>query len=355
MKKLTLALFGVATAAIASVALLNCDGSDPGTDPNTQDLAVENDLANNQTGDMAVAQPDLAGALPPTKLTGFQQPSSVHWDSVSQAWYVSNVITSNLTDPKGFRDTKASISKVPANLSSPNHSWYPETAAQKLSAPFGMRIAGGKLYVGDIDKLWAIDVANPTGVAPVQSAQVVAKGMAALLGYPAFLIDVAVDGSGNIYAADATGRRALKWSVPFAAGAKETEIIAPDTLQGPSGIYIDGSKVILAEAGINQVITKVGGISTCNLDGSGLKRIYDSTKTSLAYQGIEKDTSGLYMIGSPADKVVYGVNPTTGAHAIVRNVGQDGATTAADLGWDPIGKVLAVPDSGANAVYFYKL
>jgi hypothetical protein len=39
----------------------------------------------------------------------------------------------------------------------------------------------------------------------------------------------------------------------------------------------------------------------------------------------------------------------------LRDVSVDGATTATDIGWDPVGKVLAVPDTGANVVYFYKL
>lgn len=349
MKKLTFATLGLTTTTVALLALFNCGDSPPaGNDP--VDLSTTEDLPTTQDLD----EPDLSGAKPPTKLTGFQQPASAHWDATTNAWYVTNVVASQLTDPRNFRDNKAFISKVPADLSAANHNFYPETAAQKLSAPFGMRAAGGKLYVGDIDKLWAIDLANPTGVAPIQSAQVAAKGMAGLMGYPAFLLDVAVDGGGNIFVADATGRRVIKFAAPFAANAKETQIIAPDTLAGPSGLYVDGARLVIAEAGINQVISQKGGISTCGLDGSNLKRLLNSAKDSLAFQGIEKD-GGQYMVGSPGDKMVYSVDATTGVQAIVRNVSKDGATTATDLGWDPVGRVLAVPDSGANTVYFYKL
>jgi len=355
MNKLTLASLGLTAAALSSLALLNCNNDPTGGPMDSADMAVaQPDLTG--TGDMVLPQPDLAGAKAPVKVTGFEQPSSAYWDATSNAWYVSNVVTNNITDPTKFRDNMAFISKVPANLMNPNHTWYPKTATNKLSAPFGMRVSGGKLFVGDIDKLWAIDIANPTTVAPVMSATVAAGGIAALAGYPTFLIDVALDSNNNLYVADATGRRLLKWTAPFTANSNPAIIVKADTFAGTSGVYVDGTKVVIAEAGINQVIMQSGGISTCNLDGSGLTRLLNSTKNSLAFQGIEKDTvAGKYMIASPADKMVYYVDPVSGAQTILRNAGADGATTATDIGWDPVGRVLAIPDTGANLVYFYSL
>lgn len=358
MNKLTFASLGLAASVIASVALFNCNNDPMGNTPtDTADMAVGSTDMATGSGDMALTNPDLAGVAAPTKVTGFKQPTSAFWDAATSSWYVSNVGGATVTDPKTFStNMTAFISKVPANLMNPNHAWYPNTVTPRLNAPFGLRGGGGKLYVGNIDKLWAIDMANPTTVAPLQSATVAAGGLASLAGYPTFMIDVALDSSNNAYVADATGRRLLKFTAPFAAGANPTTIVAADTFAGTSGVYIDGTKVVIAEAGINQVIMQSGGISTCNLDGSGRTRLVNSTKNSLAYQGIEKDTlANKYMIASPGDKIVYSVDPSTGAQTILRNVAQDGATTATDIGWDPVGKVLAVPDTGADVVYFYKL
>lgn len=355
MKKLTLASLGLGVCLLSSL-LIHCD-SDSGGGMDTADMTQAGADMTVASGDMTPTPPDLAGVAPPTKVTGFMQPASAFWDVTTNSWYVSNVVTSNITDPKAFNDNNAYITKVPANLQSPDHNWFKGTAAVKLSAPFGLRVVGTKLYVGDINKLWVVDMTNPTGANTIQSGTVAAGGLAALAGYPAFLIDVALDASGNVYAVDATGGRVLKWNAGFAAGAMPSATpVAADTLAGASGINVDGTKLVIAEAGINQVLMKTGGISTANLDGSGLKRLVNSSKMTLAYQGIEKDTTAnKYMIASPGDKVVYSIDPTSGASTILRDVSVDGATTATDIGWDPVGKVLAVPDTGANVVYFYKL
>lgn len=355
MKTSTLARIGLATCALAMLTRLGCTDEGPAT--GAMDLAMSpEDMATSPNGDLSTGNPDIAGAMAPVKVTGFTQPASAVWDATSNAWYVSNVITNNVGDPRTFADNNAAISKVPANLMNPNHTWFTGTAAVKLSAPFGMRIAGGKIYTGDVNKVWAIDIATPMGTGTIQSGTVAAGGLAGLAGYPAFLIDVALDTNNNVYVVDATGGRLLKFTAPFAAGAMPTAIVAADTLAGASGVFVDGNKVVMAEAGINMIVMKNGGISTCNLDGSGLTRLYNSPKNSLAFQGIEKDGTN-YLLASPGDKLVYNLNATVAqpTPSILRNVALDGATTATDIGWDPASRTLAVPDTGANAVYFYKL
>ena len=347
MNTRTLASVCAGACALSTLLLTGCP-SDPVGPMDTADMTQ---------ADMTAAPPDFSGAAAPVKVTGFSQPVSAFWDSTSNAWYVSNVGNPNLTDPKTFKNNmSAFISKVPANLMNPNHSWYPNTATPRLNTPFGLRGQGGKLYVGNVDKLWAIDINNPTGVAPVQSGLVAPAMLAGLNGFPAFLIDVALDAAGNIFVVDATGGRLLKWTTPFAANSQPAILTTQLSLFGASGLYIDGNLAVMAEAGINQVIMQAGGISTCNLDGSNLKRLLTSSLMSLAYQGIEKDTmANKYLIASPADKAVYYIDPATGARAVVRNVAADGAGTATDIGWDPAGRMLAVPDSGAGVVLFYKL
>ena len=233
MKKLTLASLGLGACLVSSL-LLNCT-TDPGT--NTADMTVTQPDLTVDTGDMTPTPPDLSGAAAPTKVTGFMQPSSAFWDTATSSWYVSNVVTNNITDPKSFSDNNAFITKIPANLQNPDHNWFKGTSAVKLSAPFGLRVASGKLYVGDINKLWVIDVATPMGAGTIQSGTVAAGGLAGLAGYPAFLIDVALDASGNVFVADATGGRVHKWNAGFTANAMpNATVIAADTLAGASGI-----------------------------------------------------------------------------------------------------------------------
>ena len=180
---------------------------------------------------------------------------------------------------------------------------------------------GTKLYVGDINKLWVVDMTNPTGAKHHPERNRLRRVvLASPRGLSGVLIDVALDASGNVYAVDATGSRSQVECGLCGGRDAVCDSVVADTLAGASGINVDGTKARHRRSGHQQVLAETGGISTANLDGSGLKRLVNSSKMTLAYQGIEKDTTAnKYMIASPGDKVVYSIDPTSGASTILRD------------------------------------
>jgi hypothetical protein len=101
-----------------------------------------------------------------------------------------------------------------------------------LDAPKGLALAGGKLYVSDIDKLVEIDPA---------SGKILAKHDAP---GAKFLNDIAVDAQGNIYVSDSS--TSTIWRL---AGGKLEKWIDDPALKFSNGLHVDGDKLIVASWG----------------------------------------------------------------------------------------------------------
>jgi sugar lactone lactonase YvrE len=101
-----------------------------------------------------------------------------------------------------------------------------------LDAPKGLALAGGKLYVSDIDKLVEIDPA--TGKILAKHDAPGAK----------FLNDIAVDAQGNVYVSDSSA--GAIWRL---AGGKFEKWLEGPALKFPNGLHVDGDKLIVAAWG----------------------------------------------------------------------------------------------------------
>ena len=123
----------------------------------------------------AAAQPEEAW-----RISGFKQPESVLYDPERGVFYVSNVNGSPTE-----KDGNGHISKVGRDGQIEEMQWV-----TGLDAPKGMALVGNRLYVSDIDRLVAIDVAE---------GEVIDR-------YPAagakFLNDVTADSAGRVFVSD---------------------------------------------------------------------------------------------------------------------------------------------------------
>ena len=243
---------------------------DPGMTGSNPDLASVPDLM----------QPMVSA---PVKVTGFKQPAGAYFDAATSAWYVSNV-DGDPTQVASLKDNKAAITKIPVSggaLGTPDHAFV----NTGLSAPFGMRVYNGNLYVGDVDQLVVIKLSDKTTVA--RSTAVAGQPLASL---PGFLMDVFVDpADGIVYAVNATRGSVFRFTNAMTANNTGTEITGMLAFAGPTSIYLDGTKLVITEAGINMVLNQMGGISTMNRDATARMRLLTSNRNSLAYQGLEKD------------------------------------------------------------------
>jgi len=181
-----------------------------------------------------------AGAQPMVlwETTGLKTPESALPVPAEGFAYVSNV-AGQPTD----KDGNGFISKV--SLSDGKiiaFEW-----AKGLDAPKGMALAGGKLYVSDIDKLVEIDTASATILAKHD-----APGAT-------FLNDVAVDTQGNVYVSDSN--TSTIWRL---AGGKFEKWLEGPALKFPNGLYVDGDKLIVAAWGAPGTSSKTGA-SPANL------------------------------------------------------------------------------------------
>lgn len=161
----------------------------------------------------------------PTKLwetTGFQTPESAIVDTASNVIYVSNI-----AGGPADRDGNGYISKL-----SPDGKVTVEKWVTGLDAPKGLGLAGGKLFVADLDKLVEIDVA---------SGNIVTKHEAA---GAKILNDVAIDDEGNVYTSDWPGNAIWRLS-----GGTFEKWLESDKLANPNGLLIDGDKLIVAAWG----------------------------------------------------------------------------------------------------------
>lgn len=197
------------------------------------------------------------GSDQPTKLwetSGVQNPESALPDTTAGVIYLSNVAGGPVEkDGNGF------ISKLSGDGKVTTEKWV-----TGLDGPKGLALAGGKLYVADIDQLVVIDTA--TGTISARHPAAGAK----------FLNDVAADSEGRVYVTD-TGGNAI-WRLENATFEKWLE--SPD-LKSPNGILVEGDKLVIAAWGPDMqpdFSTKTpGNLLTVNLADKSIANLGNGT------------------------------------------------------------------------------
>jgi hypothetical protein len=120
----------------------------------------------------------------------------------------------------------------------------------------------------------------------------------------------------------------------------------------PTAIYVDGTKLVVGTIGDPMTSGSKGALFTMGLDGSSVAQLGTSAAN---FNGIEKDgTISSYLVGTQRDRTVNQIAVANGASTVYQDCTSEGAVSVVDIGWDPTNRILAVPDVGNNAVYFYK-
>lgn len=156
------------------------------------------------------------------RATGFVMPESVSYDPGTNALYVSNI-----NSPDMSANGQGYISQVGLDGAVTKQKF-----AEGLNAPKGTFVKDGTLYVAGIEEVVEIDLATGT-----------IKTRHAIPG-ATFVNDVAVADDGTIYATET-----LQGAIYTIKDGTATQLVADAALAGANGIVIDGSRLLVATLG----------------------------------------------------------------------------------------------------------
>jgi hypothetical protein len=194
-----------------------------------------------------------------------------------------------------------------------------------LNAPKGMGIHGNLLYVSDIDQLVIIDI---------EEAQIIER---LDVEGASFLNDIDIDASGNVYFTDSD--QGTIWTY------QEGEL-APwisSGLEGPNGLYIEESRILLTSSGSEdlKIIDRETGTFESVTSGIG-------AGDGVEYTGHE----GHYLTSSWTGEVFL-ILPDFSKLSLLRTSDQE--INSADIGFNTKEQIVYVPTFFDNRVVAYKL
>jgi sugar lactone lactonase YvrE len=279
---------------------------------------------------LALAAPLAAcgGSDEPTKLweaSGLQNPESALPDTAGGVIYVSNV-----AGGPADKDGNGYISKLSLDGKVTTEKWV-----TGLDAPKGLALAGGKLYVADIDQLVEIDMA--TGAITARHPAAGSK----------FMNDTVADSEGRIYASD-TGGNAI-WRLEN--GTFEKWLESPD-LKGPNGLLIEGDKLVVAGWGIDMqpdFSTKTpGNLLTVNLADKTIANLGNGTPVG-NLDGLEAFDADSFIVTDWMAGKVFQIS-RSGDAKVLLSLGQGNA----DLNFNRDTRTAIVPLMVEGKVVAYK-
>lgn len=263
----------------------------------------------------------------PTKVWetgGFQNPESALPDTEAGIIYVSNV-----AGGPGDRDGNGYISKLGLDGKIITDKWI-----TGLDAPKGLALAGGKLFVGDLDKLVEIDVA---------SGKIVTKHEAP---GAKILNDVVADGEGRIYTSDWPGNAI--WRL---AGGTFEKWLESDQLKSPNGLLIDKDKLIVAAWGAMAAdfsTTTPGNLLVVNLSDKAIANLGNGTPVG-NLDGIEPFDADSFLVTDWVAGKVFRIARSGEAKELLK-LGQG----TADLGYIAASRTAIIPLMVDGKVVAYK-
>jgi hypothetical protein len=286
------------------------------------------DVATQPTDAGSVDTPTAAawdGKTPLPIKEGFSTPESVLYDGDSDVYLVSNINGEPLgADDNGF------IAKVSPDGKISEPKWIDGAKDNiKLDAPKGMAIAGGVLYVSDINVVRQFDAktGEPKGDIKIDGAT--------------FLNDIAAAPDGGVYVSDSgldakfasTGTDAI---YHISKDGKVHALIKDKTLGAPNGIAAGSDGSVWA------VTFQSGEIYQINAKG---KKVSPQKLPQGQLDGVVTLDNGEMLVSSWAGSSVFRGKPGGEWKAVVENV-----KSPADIGWDPKRKRLLIPSFQGNSV-----
>ncbi|MBX3254714.1 MAG: ATP/GTP-binding protein [Chitinophagaceae bacterium] len=236
-------------------------------------------------------------------------PESVLFDGKNKVLYVANI-----DGGPWEKDGKGSIGKVGLDGKIIATEWV-----TGLNAPKGMGIHAGKLYVADVDAIAVIDIAQ----GKIADRIVIdgAKG----------LNDISIDAKGVVYVSDSHNKTILK-----VENGKVSTVL--ENLKGPNGVLVVGKDLYITDAG---TLNKV------EANGS-LKQLADGMEGGT--DGIEHAGKGDFIVSCWAGSVWYIHANGKKDHLLDT---REQKINSADIGFDPVKKILYVPTFFKNSVVAY--
>lgn len=237
-------------------------------------------------------------------------PESVLYHAPENVLYVSCI-----DGKSNEKDLKGSIAKVSPDGKILNASW-----ATNLSAPKGMGIHNGTLYVADLSEIVVIELTSGKVKEriPVQGA--------------IFLNDITIDASGIVYVSDSqTGKvHQVKNGVVS---------LWMDKKPGVNGLLAIDKAMYLA---VKDTLFKADGMKKLAVVTTGM----DESSDGIVNAGNE-------IIVSCWNGIIYAVKPD-GVKTVLLDTRAQKSNTA-DIGFDPKSKTLYVPTFFKNKVVAYKI
>jgi outer membrane protein assembly factor BamB len=238
-------------------------------------------------------------------------PESVFYSATDKLLYVAQI------DGKpGEKDGKGAIGKVGLDGKIVELNWV-----TGLHAPKGMGKLGSKFYVADVTDIVEIDFKTGKILQkiPVEGSK--------------FLNDLTIDAKGNIYVSDSDMHK-----VHLLKDGKVSTYY--ETLTRPNGLLAVGSDLLI-------------------LDSGSLIRLDANKKPTVLAEGLDKSTDGIeqvkpgeYIVSCWAGAVYY--VKSDGSKELILDTRPQTSNTA-DIGYDPVKKIVYVPTFFKNSVVAYQL
>jgi hypothetical protein len=237
-------------------------------------------------------------------------PESVLPDIKNKLLFIS------LIDGGGWvADGKGGVGKLGPDGKNYNPDWI-----TGLNAPKGMGVTNNKLYVADISEVVVIDIQKGKieKKIPIDSAT--------------GLNDITVDNKGTVYVSDS--RKARIWKI-----TNDVPALYLDSVKGVNGLKSIGDELFIGagknfiKAGKNKTLTTIAELPQ-------------------GIDGIEPVGNGDFILTSWAGYIFYVT--TDGKIETLLDTHVEKSNTA-DIGYDPVKKIVYVPTFNAKRVAAYKL
>lgn len=243
---------------------------------------------------------------------GLRTPESVLYDPSEKMLYISNI-----NDKPWEKDENGYVTRHKADGTIINYNWV-----EDMSAPKGMGILQGKLYVTNIDEVVEIDVTSSKITHRYKHPKAV------------HLNDIAIGADGRIFVSDSNG----EYLFQIFNGVMD---ILYQSTEGPTnGLFYETGRLLCGQENRLAALDLMTNTMTTVIDSTGpidgLEGVGDSTYLASDWEG------HIYLLqeGQPRflllDTTPLEIN-------------------AADIEFDPYDKILYVPTFYKNTVVAYKL
>ncbi len=243
--------------------------------------------------------------------SGCRTPESIYYDGESKVVFLSCIVGDGVG-----KDGKGHIVRLSVDGKALDTKWI-----GGLNAPKGMRAAGGKLWVTDIDRVLAIDIKT--------------RKIAKEFKVPGakFLNDVAIRDDGSIFVSDS-----LTSKIHMIKDGKLSTFMEGDSLESPNGLLYKDGKLYVAAWGLTRDwSTKVPGrLYSIDLDS---KQIVYITKKPLGnLDGLEINNSGDFLVSDWVTGHIYQITESGKISTVY-----DGKKGLADIGFIPESDTILIP------------